>query len=614
MDPSQISHYRLGRLLGRGGMGEVYEAEDLDLGRHVALKFIAPELAADPDNLKRFEREARSAAALNHPHIATLYAFERDGNRPFIAMELVAGESLRARIRRRGALPIEEAVAVARDVAGALATAHRRGIVHRDIKPENLMFDEDGRVKVMDFGLARATLASQLTMTGTTMGTAGYMAPESLRGSPGPPSDVFALGVVLHEMLTGTLPFAGESALALMFTITNEPPKSVRATRPEVSEALEELVGRLLDKSATTRPEAPVAARELAALAGTAPPAGAESGFGTASEANPVALPSGAHTMVLPRPSGAGAQRLTPGSGPRGAMIPAGGTEELTVEHLARVGGALEPVQVQALVAHEKRKARANLFRGVGFAFAAILIAALGTREIASRRQHASEAVMFNNLGQNAFLADSLSRARDLFGRALEREANFTPALLNLGQLYRREANLDSAALMFSRVLKTNARDHASSALAAYGLAQIDMQSGTLDGARENLARALALDSTRVEYYNDLGWTLATSGHATDAMRVLDLGLARFPDSPQLRKNKALALRRSGEPEKALALLGEVTRSAPEYASAWGLSSMLHRQLGDAAAARAAWDAYVKLEPDSTERTAFERERATTAR
>jgi serine/threonine-protein kinase len=184
MESKRISHYEVGRLLGRGGMGEVYEAVDLDLDRRVALKFVAPELSADGESLRRFEREARAAAALNHPHIATLYAFERASGRPFIAMELVGGESLRDRIRR-GPMPIPESLAIARDVAAALALAHKRGIAHRDVKPENLMFDEDGVVKVMDFGLARAVQASRITASGWTLGTAAYMPPESVRGETG---------------------------------------------------------------------------------------------------------------------------------------------------------------------------------------------------------------------------------------------------------------------------------------------------------------------------------------------------------------------------------------------------------------------------------------------
>src|SRR5204862_929722 len=188
--------------IGRGGMGEVYEATDLRLRRRVALKFLSPELAGDPSALARFEREALAAAELNHPHIATIYSFEKDSERPFIAMELLAGPSLRGRLAA-GAMPVANALAVARDVASALAYAHRRGISHRDIKPENLMFDEHGEIKIMDFGLARASLASKLTVTGTRLGTPAYMAPESLRGEAGPPADGFALGLCLYEMLAG---------------------------------------------------------------------------------------------------------------------------------------------------------------------------------------------------------------------------------------------------------------------------------------------------------------------------------------------------------------------------------------------------------------------------
>ena len=158
MEQTRISHYAIGRRLGRGGMGEVFDATDLDLDRPVALKFVAADLDADPDALKRLEREARAAAALQHPHIATLYAFERDGGRSFIAMERMTGGSLRERLKG-GALPIAQALGIARDTAAALAHAHRRGIVHRDVKPENLMFGEGGIVKLMDFGLARATQA-----------------------------------------------------------------------------------------------------------------------------------------------------------------------------------------------------------------------------------------------------------------------------------------------------------------------------------------------------------------------------------------------------------------------------------------------------------------------
>jgi serine/threonine protein kinase len=298
MENTRILHYEILRLLGRGGMGEVYEARDTKLQRRVALKFIAPGLSADVASAQRFEREALSAAALSHPHIATLYALEHDGRAVFIAMELITGGSLRERMAQ-GPFAIPDALAIARDVAAALAHAHRRGIAHRDIKPENLMFNEEGAVKVMDFGLAHAVQASRLTLTGSTLGTAAYMAPESTRGAIGAPADVFALGVVLYEMMTGALPFPGEHPLAQLYMIANEEPRPLRAIRPEVAPEVEAAVARLLIKDPEQRPDAATVARELSVLTGVAPPA-----------AEP-APPAGA-----------------------GAVAPERGAENLEIEHL----------------------------------------------------------------------------------------------------------------------------------------------------------------------------------------------------------------------------------------------------------------------------------------
>src|SRR5262249_13210162 len=157
---------------------------------------------------------------------------ERDGERSFIAMERMTGGSVRDRIAA-GRLPVGQALAIARDTAGALAHAHQRGIVHRDVKPENLMFSEGGIVKLMDFGLARAAQAPRLTLPGSALGTAAYMPPEATRDGAGPPGDVWALGVTLHEMLAGELPFAGDTPLALLYTSANEEPKPLRTARPE---------------------------------------------------------------------------------------------------------------------------------------------------------------------------------------------------------------------------------------------------------------------------------------------------------------------------------------------------------------------------------------------
>jgi len=222
-----LSHYRIHDKLGEGGMGVVYRAEDLRLGRQVALKFLSGEDAESPDSmLRRFEREARAASALNHPNICTIHGLEDVAGRPAIVMELVEGETLAARLAK-GPLPLDESVRLAGQIAGALAAAHRRGVVHRDLKPANIMLTGSrGRqsVKVLDFGLARmdravaATAdAETLTQKGALIGTLHYMSPEQLQGKDADArSDIFSFGLVLYEMLAGRRPFEGESAASVM--------------------------------------------------------------------------------------------------------------------------------------------------------------------------------------------------------------------------------------------------------------------------------------------------------------------------------------------------------------------------------------------------------------
>ena len=215
-----LGHYDILAPLGAGGMGEVYRARDTRLGRDVALKILPNAFVSDPDRLARFQREARTLASLNHPHIAQVYGFEEIGTARALVLELVEGEDLAQRLAR-GALPLDEALPAARQIAEALEVAHEAGIVHRDLKPANIKVRADGQVKVLDFGLAKAmdapgtptpdpalspTLTSPaMTMQGAILGTAAYMAPEQARGKPvDKRADIWAFGVVLYEMLTGT--------------------------------------------------------------------------------------------------------------------------------------------------------------------------------------------------------------------------------------------------------------------------------------------------------------------------------------------------------------------------------------------------------------------------
>ncbi len=249
MTGQSISHYKILEKLGSGGMGEVWKAEDLKLGRHVALKFLASHLVADPEVHKRFEREARAAAALDHPNICTIHEIDEADGHIFLAMSLLEGESLDKKIAR-GPLELEEALDIGQQIAKGLEAAHMKGVVHRDIKPENIMVGDQGHVTIMDFGLAQLTNASRLTKADQTMGTVAFMSPEQTEGSgTDHRSDVWSLGVVIYEMVVGQQPFKGDYAKAIMYSILNEAPEPITAQRTGVPMALERTVNKCLAKA-----------------------------------------------------------------------------------------------------------------------------------------------------------------------------------------------------------------------------------------------------------------------------------------------------------------------------------------------------------------------------
>ena len=244
--------YKIVEVVGRGGMGIVYKAEDTKLKRNIALKFLPPELIRDPESRERFVLEARAAAALSPPNICTIHEIcEEEGN-SFIAMEYIEGQSLKARMNK-APLGVEEAVDIAVQVAEGLEEAHKKGIIHRDIKSANIMVTDKGQAKIMDFGLAKVKGGTLLTREGTTLGTVAYMSPEQARGEEvDHRSDIWSLGVVLYEM-SGKLPFMGDREASILYSVVHEEPKPLKAIKPDVPVELQQIINRALKKKPESR-------------------------------------------------------------------------------------------------------------------------------------------------------------------------------------------------------------------------------------------------------------------------------------------------------------------------------------------------------------------------
>src|SRR5580700_2462661 len=261
---TRLGPYEIVAPLGAGGMGEVYRARDTRLGRDVAIKVLPEALANDADRLRRFEQEARTIAALNHPNILGIHDIGAHDGAPFLVSEFLEGQTLREKLAS-GPLPVRRAIEYALGIAQGLAAAHEKGIVHRDLKPENVFITRDGRIKVLDFGLAKlvspeenhettVTLSSPATLPGMVMGTVGYMSPEQVRGEPiDPRSDIFSFGAVLHEMLTGKRAFKRETSAETMTAVLREEPPELNETGWQGPLGLQRILARCLEKNVERR-------------------------------------------------------------------------------------------------------------------------------------------------------------------------------------------------------------------------------------------------------------------------------------------------------------------------------------------------------------------------
>ncbi|KAB2925728.1 MAG: protein kinase [Bacteroidetes bacterium] len=249
-----IGRYRLGELIGQGGMGKVYRAADTVTKRPAAVKVLNPELMNDPENRRRLAAEGHLLASFDHPNIVTVYETGESEGRGYIAMEFLGGGTLRERLAQRHPLPLPEVREIVRQVCGGLTAVHAAGIVHRDLKTGNLMFGDDGRVRIMDFGLSKSPLVTTMTSLGTVLGTLGYVAPEQVTSTDvDARTDIFSLGVILYELLTNTLPFKGENEIALIHSIFNTVPPPPSTLRPEVPPAWDAAAARCLAKDAASR-------------------------------------------------------------------------------------------------------------------------------------------------------------------------------------------------------------------------------------------------------------------------------------------------------------------------------------------------------------------------
>jgi TolB-like protein/Tfp pilus assembly protein PilF len=588
----QIGSYRIGARLGAGGMGEVYRAHDSRLGREVALKVLRPEVAGDPERRDRFQREARLLAALDHPGIVTVYSLEEADGVRFLTMQLVEGETLDALIPN-GGLPVEGFFEIALPLAEAVAAAHARGIVHRDLKPSNVIRSREGRVKVLDFGLAKLREAvvtsvdgraptDLMTGEGVVLGTLPYMAPEQIEGREiDARSDVFSLGVVFFEMATGRRPFTGATAAALLSSILATRPPDLEEVRRDVPRPLARLLRRCLEKSPERRPPSAVAVcDELRAAMATSRRGASPGGASSAERKTPSSI------AVLP---------FAALSADRDDEFFADGVAEEIINALGR----LPDLRVAARTSTFAFKGRNEDLRQIGEKLAVETVLEGSVRRAGKRLRIAAQLV-------------DVTSGYQLWSERYDRELDDVFEIqeeIARGIAKRLEATLASGA---RDLVEQGTRDVDAFELHARGRSLLAQRTAeALARAADCFREATELDpgyapawagvaaatTLYVDYYGDSD----AEAQLTRAQRALDRSLALAPDLAEAHGTLGLLHTHRRRGPEALRELRRAVELRPSYAEAHGLLGWIGMLLGRVDEATASTRRAIELDPLSPE-------------
>jgi tetratricopeptide (TPR) repeat protein/predicted Ser/Thr protein kinase len=592
-----VGHYRIVGALGAGGMGVVYRAVDDRLQRHVAVKALPASVGADAERRRRFLLEARAASALNDPHIVTIHDICTEGGADFLVMELVQGRTLRELAGGRQ-LPEREVLDIGAQIAEGLRTAHEAGIVHRDLKPGNVMVTDRGHVKVLDFGLAKvtqlagdaATLDTPRTQTGVVLGTLEYMAPEQIAGGVvDGRADVFALGAVLYELLTGTRAFAGEHAAALMHAILYGAVPTVRDRRPDVSTALADLVGRMLERDPAARlqtmDEVATTCRRLLGADGRDAVDAAPSAVTVAPAPSATARPSVAAPVVAPSDDG------------RAAMLP--------------VGAPTAPVALTSPPARRRRRAlpAAALvvlvgglaaWRGVawpgGPAATTSLARVTGAPGATPSELTAEARARLRRFDR----PESVEAAIQGFEQALARDGAHAPAWAGLALAYWRQFRATRDTVKASRALDAartavQLDDYLAEGHVALGLAQL--AGGTHDDATASFQRALDLDPGTAQAHRGLGEVAEAQDRRAEAQAAYERAASLDPADWELPRLAGNVHFRAGRYGEALTWYQKAAALAPDVAVPHALVGGTFHMLGDYPRAAEALQRAITLQP-----------------